>query len=68
MKELRTVLTLQITFIEKFSDEDADWQLATRKEREKRWVEQLKEESLADDVLVLDSKLFVAEVEESHES
>ena len=62
MKELTTVLTVQFTYIGKFSDEEADWLLATEKEREKCWLEALKEEcSDVDEVKLLESKVFVRE-------
>ena len=67
MKELTTVLTVQFTYIGKFSDEEADWLLATEKERNKLWLERLKEKcSKVDDLKLLESKVFVRE--ESHES
>lgn len=63
MKELTSVVTLQFTFITKAHDETEekllDKFLDVSKERHEEWAKRLGERVGADDVQLLDSKLFV---------
>lgn len=63
MKELTSVLTLRFTYIRKYDDETADAALQVQDVAAKNWIEAVKEETEADDIQLLDSKLFVMDKE-----
>lgn len=66
MKEITTVLTLQLTTIGELTDEEtAEW-LEVKEKRTKEWLEMLKKEAEADDLLLLKAQTFVRDTEESH--
>lgn len=68
MKEITSVLTVQFTYIGLFDDTEAERILATKEEREKAWMEQVKVDAWeADDIKLISSKVFTLDKESNHE-
>lgn len=64
MKEITTVLTVQITVIAPFKDENADEWERVKEGRTKQFIETLGETMIADDVLLLNSQTFIRDMKE----
>lgn len=64
MKEVTHIITLQFTMIAKGSDEDVADVLQNGKRYTEEWVKRLKKACTADDILLLDDKFFVRDMED----
>ena len=62
MKEITEIMTVQITAIAKLTDEQLDKWEQVREERIKLFLAAIKEDRTIDDVVLLDSKRFIADV------
>ena len=62
MKEITEIMTVQITAIAKLTEEQLDKWEEVREERIKLFLAAIKEDRAIDDVLLLDSKRFIADV------
>lgn len=64
MKEVTHIMTLQFTMIAKGKDEEVSYVLEHGKQMTEEWVKRLKEACTADDILLLDDKFFVRDMED----
>lgn len=63
MKELTEIMNVQITFIGKMKDDQLERWERVKPERIDRLLKNMKEEFKIDDIILIDEKMFVADVE-----